>query len=108
MEKSAVFFDIDGTLWDYNNYIPDSCREGIKKLRENGHLAFICSGRSRAFIQNEDLLSLGFDGIVCACGCHIEIDGKLLYEKVIDESFTQKTIEETVDLFYRKVREIIG
>jgi hypothetical protein len=23
-------------------------------------------------------------------------------------SFTQKTIEETVDLFYRKVREIVG
>lgn len=74
MEKSAVFFDIDGTLWDYNNYIPDSCREGIKKLRENGHLAFICSGRSRAFIQNEDLLSLGFDGIVV----HADVISKLM------------------------------
>ena len=41
MEKSAVFFDIDGTLWDYTNYIPESTRKGIKKLRENGHLAFI-------------------------------------------------------------------
>ena len=105
MEKSAVFFDIDGTLWDYNNYIPDSCREGIKKLRENGHLAFICSGRSRAFIQNEDLLSLGFDGIVCACGCHIEIDGKLLYEKVLDESFTQKTIEMVRSYGFRPILE---
>ena len=73
--KAAVFFDIDGTLWDYEKYIPDSTREGIKKLRENGHLAFICSGRARAFIQDKDLLSLGFDGIVCSCGCHIEING---------------------------------
>ena len=64
MEKSAVFFDIDGTLWNYDKYIPDSTRVAIKKLRENGHLAFICSGRARAFIQDKDLLSLGFDCII--------------------------------------------
>ena len=91
--KSAVFFDIDGTLWDYNNYIPDSTRVAIKKLRENGHLAFLCSGRARAFIRNKDLLSLGFDGIVCSCGCHVEIDGKILYEKLIDQDFAKQTIE---------------
>ena len=34
MEKSAVFFDIDGTLWNYDKYIPDSTRVAIKKLRE--------------------------------------------------------------------------
>ena len=91
--KSAVFFDIDGTLWNYDNYIPDSTREGIKKLRENGHLAFICSGRARAFIRNKDLLSLGFDGIVCACGCHVEIDNKVLFEKLIDYDLAEKTVE---------------
>ncbi len=93
MEKSAVFFDIDGTLWNYDKYIPDSAREGIRLLRENGHLAFICSGRARAFIQDKDLLSLGFDGIVCSCGCHIEIDGKLLYEKIIEKDFAKQTVE---------------
>ncbi len=91
--KSAVFFDIDGTLWNYDKYIPDSAREGIKKLRENGHLAFICSGRARSFIRDKDLLSLGFDGIVCSCGCHVEVDGKLLYEKIIEKDFALKTVE---------------
>ena len=105
MGKAAVFFDIDGTLWDYDNYIPDSTRQGIKKLRENGHLTFICSGRSRAFIRNEDLLSLGFDGIVCACGCHIEIDGKLLYEKVLDEEFAKKTVEMIRSYGFRPILE---
>ena len=105
MEKSAVFFDIDGTLWNYDKYIPDSTREGIKKLRENGHLAFICSGRARAFIQDKDLLSLGFDGIVCSCGCHIEIDGKLLYEKVIDEEFAVKTVEMIRSYGFRPILE---
>ncbi len=93
MKKAAVFFDIDGTLWNYDKFIPDSTRTAIKQLRENGHLAFICSGRSRAFIRDKDLLSLGFDGIVCACGCHVEIDGKILYEKIIDKAFAKDTIE---------------
>ncbi|MCR5581335.1 MAG: Cof-type HAD-IIB family hydrolase [Pseudobutyrivibrio sp.] len=105
MEKSAVFFDIDGTLWNYEKYIPDSEREAIRKLRENGHLAFICSGRARAFIQDEDLLSLGFDGIVCSCGCHIEIDGKILYEKVLDKDFAKRTIEMIRDYGFRPILE---
>lgn len=42
----------------------------------NGQLAFLCSGRTRAFIQDERLLALGFDGIVAGCGTWIEMDGK--------------------------------
>ena len=103
--KSAVFFDIDGTLWNYEKYIPDSAREGIKKLRENGHLAFICSGRARAFIQDKNLLSLGFDGIVCSCGCHVEINGDVLYEKVIDKDFAKKTVEMIRSYGFRPILE---
>lgn len=105
MEKSAVFFDIDGTLWNYEKYIPDSTRIAIKKLRENGHLAFICSGRARAFIQDKDLLSLGFDGIICSCGCHIEIDGKILYEKLIEKDFAKETIETIRKYGFRPILE---
>ena len=54
----------------------------IRMLRENGHLAFR-SGRTRAFIQDERLLALGFDGIVAGCGTWIEMDGKTLFLKKI-------------------------
>ena len=30
--KSAVFFDIDGTIWNYDKYIPESAKLAIKKL----------------------------------------------------------------------------
>ena len=60
----AVFFDIDGTIWDAHMWIPESTKRAIRALRENGHLTFICSGRTRAFIQAEELLDLGFDGII--------------------------------------------
>ena len=56
-EQKALFFDIDGTIWNEKNVIPDSCREAFRQLHKRGHLTFICSGRARGYIQNEDLLS---------------------------------------------------
>ena len=46
MGKKALFFDIDGTIWDFHNRICESTVEAMKKLHDNGHLTFICSGRS--------------------------------------------------------------
>ncbi|SDB46437.1 hypothetical protein SAMN02910298_02321 [Pseudobutyrivibrio sp. YE44] len=103
--KSAVFFDIDGTLWNYDKYIPESTKLAIKKLRENGHLAFICSGRARSFINDPDLLGMGFDGIVCACGCHIEIDEKVIFQKIIDKDLVKKTLEMIRSYGFRPILE---
>ena len=69
---AAIFFDIDGTLWDRDNNIPQSTKEAIHQLQENGHQTFLCRGRTRVFINSEELLGMGFDGIVCGCGTFIE------------------------------------
>lgn len=79
----AVFFDIDGTLCDVHMQIPKSTRKGIQRLREQGHYAFLCTGRTKAFIRNEKLLSLGFDGMVAGCGTYIEEKGNVLLHKTI-------------------------
>lgn len=93
---AAVFFDIDGTLWDKRNVIPESTREAIRRLRENGHQTFICSGRTRVYITDESLLSLGFDGILCGCGTHIEYQGEdLFYYRIGSE-----LLERSVRMFY--------
>lgn len=81
--KKAVFFDIDGTLWDERMRIPESTKEAVRTLRENGNYAFICSGRSRSNICSENLLGIGFDGVVAACGTHIDFHGKTVYEQLL-------------------------
>ena len=94
--KKAVFFDIDGTLWDNRMQIPKSTVTSIKRLKENGHYAFLCSGRSRAAIQAEELLlGIGFDGILAACGTHVEYQGKLIYERNLSE----KELDELFSIF---------
>lgn len=92
MSKKAVFFDIDGTLWDKHFVIPKSTREAIAALRANGHYAFLCSGRTRAFIRDENLLSLGFDGILSGCGTQIEYQGETLFYKRLEQELIQKTV----------------
>lgn len=91
--KAAVFFDIDGTLWNYDHFIPESTKRAIKELRANGHMAFLCSGRARAFINHPDLLGMGFDGVVCSCGCHIEVNEEVIFEHLIDKDLAVATVE---------------
>jgi hypothetical protein len=87
-----IFFDIDGTLWDGRMQIPDSTRLALRKLKENGHKYFICSGRAKGNILSEDLFSLGFDGILAACGNYVELDGKVLYNRLLTEEQVEKVI----------------
>ena len=71
MDKSIIFFDIDGTILSHRTLeISDSSKEAIKKLQDNGHLAFVNTGRTLGEI-GQDILSLNFDGYVYGCGTHI-------------------------------------
>lgn len=90
-----VFFDIDGTLWDAKRYIPDSTVAAIRELRANGNMAFLCSGRARANINAPELFEIGFDGVVAACGNHVDIGGKVLYEKLLPAELVKKIISVT-------------
>ena len=103
--RKAVFFDIDGTLWDFYNHIPESTVTAIRKLRENGNYAFICSGRARAYIQHPDLFAIGFDGVVAGCGTHVELNGKRIYEKRIDRELAIHTVETVRSYGFRPILE---
>ncbi|SDB48621.1 HAD-IIB family hydrolase [Butyrivibrio sp. INlla16] len=89
----VLFFDIDGTLWNYKNEISDKTIEGIRAARKNGHKCFINTGRARAFVTNEDLLGIGFDGIVSACGTMIEYNSEVVYNRLISAEDAIRTIE---------------
>ncbi|MCI8513239.1 MAG: Cof-type HAD-IIB family hydrolase [Lachnospiraceae bacterium] len=84
MRQKCVFFDIDGTIYNFADGVTPSAREAIRKLRENGHLAFLCTGRSPAHIPR-DVLEIGFDGVIGLGGAYIEYRGEEIVSRLIPD-----------------------
>lgn len=103
--KKAVFFDIDNTIWDIENRIPDSAGAAIRSLRENGHLAFLCSGRCRGYIRSPALLGLGFDGIISGCGTLIEYGGETLFYHRIEPALAEWAVRTVRSYGLRPILE---
>ena len=100
-----VFFDIDGTLWDFRSIIPESTARAVKLLRENGHKAYICTGRTRGYITKPNLLSLGFDGIVSGLGTRVEEGGDVLFEYLIPSELATRTVDTVKRFGFRAILE---
>lgn len=97
MERQILFFDIDGTLIDEKkDIIPESAKQALKLAKKNGHLLFICSGRCKAIIP-EEVLDLGFDGMVCGCGTYIEYEGKELFHHKLSPELQQEMIRDLLE-----------
>ena len=104
MQKKVLFFDIDNTILTRTNEIPESTFCAFEKLHENGHLLFVNTGRSRAYVQDPKLLSLGFDGFITGCGTMIEYRGEIIKDSRLDIDL----VEHTVNTLRRyKIRPIL-
>lgn len=77
-----LFLDVDGTITDYDNNIPASCVSAIRAARANGHLAYMCTGRSRAEVPPE-LEAIGFDGMIGGNGSYVESAGEVVMHQLI-------------------------
>lgn len=92
MKQRICFFDLDGTILDVKDGVPESTRRAIHNLTDNGSQAFICTGRSRAFITQE-AIDMGFHGMVAACGAYLEYKGNRIYNRELDTKTARKAME---------------
>ena len=96
MKRKFFFFDIDGTLAvgvPGKQYIPDSTKLALKKLKEAGHFLAIATGRSYAMAVDH-MKALGFENMVSDGGNGITINGQLLEIKPLDYNKCLKLIDE--------------
>lgn len=95
-QSALIFFDIDGTLLDERQQIPQSAAQAIARLRDNGHLALLNTGRCMAMI-NQEILDIGFDGVVASCGTHIVMNGQTLQNILIPDDLLRTSIDLLID-----------
>ena len=75
--RSIVFFDIDGTIYEAGKGTPESTRRALKRLKENGHIPVMCTGRPKASLFPE-VLELDFPALICGAGTYVEYEGRVL------------------------------
>ena len=91
-----IFLDVDGTVVDYHNRIPQSTRCGISQVRNRGHRVYLCTGRSKAEVYTE-LIALGIDGLICGNGSYVEdITAAGTTEVVFEHTLSQQQCHEVV------------
>ncbi|MCW5953811.1 MAG: HAD hydrolase family protein [Propionibacteriaceae bacterium] len=74
--NKTLFIDFDGTLAD-RGQIPPAHLGAVRVARAAGHRVFLCTGRAKVMVPRQFRESL-FDGLVCAAGGYVEIDGEVL------------------------------
>lgn len=82
--RKIIFLDVDGTLINADGIIPASAKNAIKRAKENGHQFVICTGRSR-YQFPEELMEIGFSGVISSDGADVEINGQRIYHVSMDE-----------------------
>ena len=72
--KGIVFFDYDGTTVDEVDRIKTATPttvESLQKLKQNGYLTMLCSGRTKRFLEMD---IDKFHGAITCNGAHTEAD----------------------------------
>lgn len=90
MDKKIIFFDIDNTIYNRQLGISNKTKEAIKLLKQNGHMAFISTGRPMSMVRI--FLNIGFDGVNAACGNYIIFHNELLFNNEIDDKIVNEII----------------
>ncbi len=89
--KGTVFFDLDGTLMNAKSEIDDSVANAVHKLRDNGYLPVISTGRATNELQHV-LGPTGIDSYITLNGAFIKSGDQLIYESEI----SNETIESVI------------
>ena len=94
MEKSVLFFDIDGTiLSEITREIPEDAARALKAAQAAGHLLFINTGRTVCSVPAE-IRRLKFDGYLCGCGTCIVYHDEILFQRSLSRERGRAVIEK--------------
>lgn len=95
-DRNVYLFDIDGTLMK-DGVIPDSAKEVIKEIREEGDLVMLSTGRCKSMLQ--DVLSqIEVDGAIQNNGAYVYIGKEVLFESQISPEVIHQIDDDGLNL----------
>jgi Cof subfamily protein (haloacid dehalogenase superfamily) len=100
MTRKAIFMDIDGTLMSRKG-VSQRVIDAIQRARAQGHLFFVCTGRSLGHMPKLLLEADYLDGYVMGCGMHC-IMGETIVHR---ERVPQEQVLEVTQYFFDQGRE---
>ncbi|GER68309.1 phosphatase [Weizmannia acidilactici] len=90
-QQSVIFFDIDGTLLNQEKKLPHSAKKAIYKIKEQGHIAAIATGRA-PFMFEDLRKELGIDTFVSYNGQYVILNGEVIFKNPLNlQSLEQLT-----------------
>ena len=89
--SKIIFLDVDGTLIDYEAKLPASAAKAVDMARVNGHKVYICTGCSKAEIEQRNLCEL--DGMIGGNGAYVEDHGHV----VMHQGLSKEDVKHIVD-----------
>lgn len=97
----AVFVDIDGTLCDSRQRIPQSATDALREARSNGHRLFACTGRSAPEVYPR-FWDVGFEGLVGGAGGYARVGSRVLVDERMPREHAEvlTALWEELDAFY--------
>jgi Cof subfamily protein (haloacid dehalogenase superfamily) len=95
--ESVIFFDIDGTLLDHNKKLPISTKKAIFKLKENGHVVAIATGRA-PFMFESLRKELDISTFVSYNGQYVVLNEKVIYTNPLKISSLEKLTNTALQL----------
>ncbi len=94
--RSIVFFDIDGTLYNHKKELPISTKNAVLQLKELGHEVAIATGRA-PFMFEELREELGIDTYVSYNGQYVVVNGEVVYKNPLNRNSIIKLTETAVE-----------
>lgn len=95
-KRKIIFLDIDGTFTVPLEKPTPLAVEAVREARKNGHKVLLCTGRNMPLIS-QDILNVGFDGVIASAGSHIEAEGKVILDSLLPE----EGVQECMDILHR-------
>lgn len=91
MNKGIVFFDADGTIIK-NNKISKLTIEAFDKLKKNGYILVLSTGRALPAIDGV-LKEMNFENMICSAGGVVIVNNKMIHSKPMKKESLKELVE---------------